>query len=200
MDDTVHSHYGDEQQDRQPGELGQNVRRLRKARGWTLSETRARSGISVSTLSKVENGQLSLTFSNLEKLATGFGVDISELFDKPGKPTSILSATTRGSGPVHETDNYRHEYLCQDFSGRKMTPFATQVHARSLVEFGPFLKHPGQEFLYVLEGAIDLFVADEAPKRLRAGDSAYFDSGRGHAAISIGAGDAMTLSVIIKKG
>lgn len=177
-------------------ELGKNARRLRKARGWTLSETMKRSGISVSTLSKVENGQLSLTFSNLEKLARGLDVDISELFDKHGAETSFVTTTTRESGVRHETKNYCHEYLCQDFSGRKMTPFVTRVIARDLQEFGPLLSHPGQEFLYVLEGTIDLVIEGEEPLRLRAGDSAYFDCGKGHAAISVGPGEALTLSVI----
>ena len=61
---------------RQSSLLGSNLRRLRAERGWTLAETAKRTGLSVGTLSKVENGLLSLPFANLSRLAGGFGVPV----------------------------------------------------------------------------------------------------------------------------
>ncbi len=63
-----------------PAQLGPALRALRQAQGWKLRDVAERSGLSVSTLSKVERGQLSLTYDRLIQLADGLDVDISTLF------------------------------------------------------------------------------------------------------------------------
>ena len=50
-----------------------------------------------------------------------------------------------------------------------------------VAEFGGLIRHPGEEFSYVLEGELDFHSELYAPVRLRAGDSIYFDSEMGHA-------------------
>jgi transcriptional regulator with XRE-family HTH domain len=178
--------------------LGAQLRRLRRRRGWTLAEVSARSGLAISTLSKVENDRISLTYHNLAKLAVGLELDLSDFFtpgaiaDRRGR--RILCR--RGQGRLHESANYAHEYLCAELPGRRMVPMFTRVKARRLAEFGPLIRHPGEEFMFVLKGAVDLHIADEDPVRLRAGDSFYFDGRAGHAALSIGKEDAQVLTVI----
>jgi transcriptional regulator with XRE-family HTH domain len=60
--------------------LGQLIRRLRQHNGWTLKDLSKRSGIPVSTLSKVEHDQMSLTYDKLFLLSKGLGMRMSELF------------------------------------------------------------------------------------------------------------------------
>ena len=60
--------------------LAARVKALRARRGWTVTETARRAGVSVSMLWKVENGQTELTYSKLAKLAEGLEVPIGELF------------------------------------------------------------------------------------------------------------------------
>jgi transcriptional regulator with XRE-family HTH domain/mannose-6-phosphate isomerase-like protein (cupin superfamily) len=178
--------------------LGEGVRRLRRQRGWTLAELSAKTGLAISTLSKVENDQISLTYHNLAKLASGMDLDIADFFgpEPPGGARGRQALCRRGAGPVHETANYAHEYLCAGLPGRQMVPLCSRVKARSLEAFGETIAHPGDEFIYVLEGAIDLHVGGGRPVRLRAGDSYYFDGRAGHAAVSVGIGDALILTVI----
>jgi len=57
----------------QPLDLGARVRDLRKARNWTLEQAAGQAGLARSTLSKIENGQMSPTYEALKKLATGLG-------------------------------------------------------------------------------------------------------------------------------
>ena len=177
--------------------LGVLVRTLRLEHGWTLAQLSNRCGLAISTISKVENNQISLTFDNLLKLSEGFGIDVGDLFT-PGQAGRLetTAATPRGAGPVHETANYAHEYLCTDLARRRMIPITSRVKARTLRAFGPLLRHPGQEFVYVLKGLVDLVLEGSQTRRLRAGDSFYFDSGRGHALLSAGRGDATVLSVM----
>ena len=180
------------------GELGDMIRRLRETRRWTLAEASRRCGLSLSTISRIENNQLSLTFGNLVKLANGFDVDVADLFhpDVTDANSNSWTLTRHGEGQRHDSDNYEYSYLCSDYNMRRMVPVINTVKSRSLQQFGALLAHPGQEFIYVLEDAIDLILADTGTIRLRAGDSFYFNCNIPHALISVGSGDARVLSVI----
>ncbi len=59
--------------------LGDILRDIRSRNHWTLAEVSAMTGLAVSTLSKVENNQMQLTYDRLIQLAQGISVDIAEL-------------------------------------------------------------------------------------------------------------------------
>jgi transcriptional regulator with XRE-family HTH domain len=184
---------------RRRGELlGDRLRELRKQRGWTLAQVSSRTGLAISTLSKVEHNQISLTYQNLAKLADGLELDLADLFTPEAiGDTAGRSVICRyGGGRLHETTNYAHEYLCVEILHRRMVPLYTNVKARSIEEFGELIRHPGEEFVFIVEGAVDLYLDDAEPTRLRAGDSCYFDARKGHAFISVGVGNAVILSVL----
>lgn len=178
--------------------LGLRLRRLRRERKWTLADVSDRTGLAISTLSKVERNQISLTYNRLAKLAEGLELDVANFFtaqtieDRFGR----RSHSARGTGQVLSTPNYAHEYLVAELLNRKMIPMFTRIKTRSIEEFGPLDRHPGEEFVYILEGVVDIYIEPEEPLRLRAGDCCYFDARAGHAAISVGIGDAYALSII----
>ena len=178
--------------------LGDRLRAIRKQRKWTLADLRDQTGLAISTLSKVENNKISLTYEKLASLASGLELDLADLLtpNSLGMVVGHSTITRRGEGRHHETANYGHEYLCVDLAGRRMVPLVSRIKARSLDEFGPLIAHPGEEFVYALEGSIDIHVEGSGPVRLRPGDSFYFDPRLGHALISVGHGDAFVLSVI----
>lgn len=180
------------------GELGDLIRRLRETRRWTLADASQRCGLSASTISRIENNQLSLSFGNLVKLADGFEIDVADLFhpDMGESTVPAWTMTRNGEGRAHESTQYSYTYLCSDYDARRMVPVISDVKARSLKEFGPLLSHPGQEFIYVLEDALDLVLEDVGTFRLRAGDSFYFNCSIPHALISVGSGQARVLSTI----
>ena len=76
-----------------------------------------------------------------------------------------------------------------------MVPILVRVKARSIEEFGDLLRHSGEEFIYVLEGTIEVHTAVYEPVVLKAGESIYLDSSMGHAYISVGEGQAKILGV-----
>ena len=76
-----------------------------------------------------------------------------------------------------------------------MIPFKSRIRARSFDDFPGWVRHSGEEFLLVLEGAIDLYSEHYEPLRLRAGDSVYYDSAMGHACVSVSEEDALILWV-----
>ncbi|PMS13933.1 helix-turn-helix domain-containing protein [Trinickia caryophylli] len=183
--------------ERQVGTLAQTLRRLRTHAHLTLQQLGERSSISVSTLSKIENGQLSPTYEKIAALAIGLGVEVSELFNQTPKPVPLgrRSITKAGSGVVHETDQYVYEVLNADLAGKRFVPLFTTIKAHSIGEFRSLLRHDGEEFLYVLEGTVIVNTEFYAPSTLSKGDAMYFDSTMGHACISGTDEDAKVLWV-----
>jgi len=166
--------------------LAATLRRLRQEAGLNLNELAQRSDLAASTLSKIENAQMSPTYETILSLASGLGVDVTELFaHKPSAPVSGRRTVTRkGEGATLKTGPYEYELLCADIARKKLVPLLTRINAHSIKEFNTLVTHPGEEFIYVLEGTVVLHTDLYAPTELKAGDSCYFDSLMGHALVS----------------
>jgi transcriptional regulator with XRE-family HTH domain len=150
-----------------------------------------------STLSKIENGQMSPTFEVLQKLAAGLEVDLDEMLTAPRQvpPSGRRSITRAGRGPRHQTSTYAHEFLCTDLTHKLIVPSKTRVRARSVEDFPDWVRHDGDDFLLVLEGSVELHTEFYAPVTLEQGDSIYYDAQMGHICISTSAKDALVLWV-----
>ncbi len=181
----------------QPLDLGVRVRELRKARAWTLEQAAKKAGLARSTLSKIENGQMSPTYDALKKLAVGLQISIPQLFTAPreGQINGRLGVTKSGQGTAQATVTYEHELLADTLTKKQMLPYRARVRARSMEEFEGWVRHDGEEFLYVLTGVIRLYTEFYEPIEMRRGDSAYYDATMGHNVVSISPEDAMILWV-----
>lgn len=177
--------------------LAQRLRALRQARAWTLKQAAEATGVSASTLSKIENSLLSPTYDNLIKIAAGLNLDVAELFTASDAHmgTGRRSLSRQGEGRQYETPYYDHRLLCTALSHKRMMPFHTRVKARSFDEFQDWSRHGGEEFVYVLEGEVQLYTEFYEPARLKAGESFYIDSRMGHRVISLSPDDAIVLWV-----
>jgi transcriptional regulator with XRE-family HTH domain len=180
---------------------GAVLKALRRKYGWTLAEVSRRTGLPTSTLSKIEHDKMSLTFDKLSRISAGLRIDISTLFggddsaDSRGGAGGRRSIARSGEGKAIETRSYSHLYPAWDLLNKNMIPIVAELHAHSLEEFGELIRHPGEEYAYVLEGEVDLHTSLYAPVRLKAGDSIYFDSGMGHAYIAATDGLCRVLSL-----
>ncbi len=183
----------------QPHQLGKRIRDLRRSRNWTLDEASRRTGLAKSTLSKIENHQMSPTFEAVQKLAAGLGIDVPQLFapSAEGRSSGRRTLTRKDEGQPHPTVTYEHELLSTELSRKKMIPFKSRVRARSFSDFPDWVRHDGEEFLLVLEGTVELHTEFYEPVALACGDSVYYDSGMGHAVISISEEDALILWVSV---
>ena len=181
----------------EPLELGTRVRELRKARNWTLEQAAQQAGLARSTLSKIENGQMSPTYDALKKLAVGLEISVPQLFTPPvkGQINGRLAITKNGQGAAHPTTTYEHELLAETLTKKQMLPYRARVRARKIEEFDGWVRHDGEEFLYVLTGVIQLYTEFYEPIEMRRGDSAYYDASMGHNVISISDDDATILWV-----
>lgn len=175
-----------------PGRL---VRGIRKDLGLTLAEASTRTGISVSTLSKLETGKMSLSYEKLIRLRDGLGFDARQVLtahrpeDTPRPdvvPSGRRSITRRGDGPEMESNNYRYQFPASELIDPAMKPMFIDVNIRSIDDFGELIRHPGEEFVLVLEGECVFHSELYKPTHLNTGDSMYFDASAGHAYIAAG--------------
>ena len=186
--------------------LGDALKQLRKRNGWTLAEISRRSGLSISALSKVQNGQMSLTYDKLVALSAGLGVDVTYFFSpeaaetaaEPGGRSMVTgrrSVHRDGDGARVSTPVYDHTYLASELSHKLMAPILVDLKARTLEEFGPLMRHPGEEFTVVMEGRVEVCTEFYAPVELEKGDGIYIDSTMAHAYLAADDGRCRVLSV-----
>jgi len=184
-----------------PPTLGAVMRGIRSRGGWTLKEMSAKSGIPVSTLSKVEHDRLTLSYDKLQQLSQRLNIRMSDLFaegSEDGAPrvTGRRSVGTIESAVRVTTDNYDYHYLCTDLRQKRMIPILTRIRAHSASEFGELVHHQGEEFIYVLEGRIEVHSEFYDPVALDVGQGIYLDSSMGHAyVVGEGCDEALVLGV-----
>jgi transcriptional regulator with XRE-family HTH domain len=178
------------------------IRTMRRARGWSLSVLSERSKIATSTLSKIENNSLSLTYDRLCAIAEAFEMSLSEFLAGPEESAHADGASARfvlerrGAGERVDTPGYLYEYLCTGLRSKQIVPTLSKVKARTLQEFGPLLKHPGEEFVFVIKGKVEVHTEVYSPEKLEAGDSLYLDSRMGHAYLNAAEGETLILSAM----
>jgi transcriptional regulator with XRE-family HTH domain len=181
--------------------LGSLLRALRDRNGWTLKEMSERTDIPVSTLSKVEHDRLTLTYDKLVLLSQRLNIRISELFADPDEVVEAAVTARRSIGSMDEavrvnTKNYDYYYLCPELRRKRMIPILTRIRAKSAEEFGSLVTHSGEEYIYVLEGGIQVLTQFYDPVVLHVGESIYIDSTMGHAYVTAeGCDEALVLGV-----
>ncbi|WP_028865460.1 helix-turn-helix domain-containing protein [Psychromonas aquimarina] len=181
----------------EPLKLGKRLKEIRKSFGLTLEEASQKTGLARSTLSKIENEQISPTFQAMQKLANGLQVDIPQLFAPPKQVTATgrRDITRSEEGKAHPTSTYEHELLATQLTNKKMMPFKSRIRARSFDDYGDWIRHDGEEFLLVLQGEINFFSEFYEPVNLSEGDSVYYDANMGHMLASVSEEDALILWV-----
>jgi len=161
----------------------------------------AKTGIPVSTLSKVEHDRLTLTYDKLQQLSQRLNIRMSDLFAENDEAAAPKVTARRSIGRLDralhiETPNYDYFYLSTELRGKLMIPLLTRIRARSLEEFGELVRHPGEEIVYVIEGSIEVHTQFYDPVVLTRGESIYIDSTMGHAyLVADGCDEALVLGV-----
>jgi transcriptional regulator with XRE-family HTH domain len=169
--------------------LGSLLRGLRARHDWTLKQMSERTGIPVSTLSKVEHDRLTLTYDKLLQLSEKLNIRMSELFaestDAPEPAVTARRSIGRKDQAIRvNTSNYDYFYLCPELRRKRMVPIQVEIRAKSLTEFGELVRHAGEEFVFVVEGKIIVHTEFYDPITLGTGESIYIDSNMGHAYVA----------------
>jgi transcriptional regulator with XRE-family HTH domain len=183
--------------------LGRLIAQVRRRNRWTLRQMSEKVGIPLSTLAKVESDRLSLSYDKLQQLASRLGMSLTELVsdadrsaDAKSRPVTARRSLTHAANSVRvTTPNYDYEYLCADLRSKRMVPLLARIRARDIGEFGEPVRHRGEEFVYVLEGTIEVHLQFYTPQTLTAGQGIYLDSSMGHAYTAKNCESALVLAV-----
>ena len=135
----------------------------------------------MSTISKAERGDIALTYDKFAALTHALALDFDTMFGRPAPAGAMTpSFTPAGQQMVYDTPNYAYGMLANDLTGKRMVPVRGRIHARKLSDFADYIRHSGEEFVFVLSGELELRFENGHAYRLGAGDSLYFDSAVGH--------------------
>jgi transcriptional regulator with XRE-family HTH domain len=180
---------------------GAVLKALRKQRGWTLADVSERTGLPIATLSRVENDRMSLTFEKLVRLSDGLQVDFAELMNSTAKAGPVGDGGTRraivraGEGKEVDIPQGNYLYVASELLNKRIIPIVAEVRAKDVSEYDEFMRHPGEEYVYVLEGTLEIHTEVYTPARLEKGDSMYFDSAMAHAYVAVGSKPCRIISI-----
>ena len=178
--------------------FGDHVRAYRKTAGLTLTQLSEQSGLSISALSKIENGQMSPTFYNLMRLAEGLGIHIADLVtiaEARGAPEQRMAVTRKEERQFTPAEHYSFAALCGGLDFQRMKPMVTRVSPASDGAEVENVAHDGEEFINVLKGNVEIRSDGWDPIILKEGDCIYFDSTIPHCYVSTGPEDAEVMVI-----
>jgi transcriptional regulator with XRE-family HTH domain len=173
--------------------VGKRLRELRLGRCLPLKSLAKLSGLSINTLSLIENNRTSPSVSTLQQLAKALEIPIMAFFEV--EPTSKQVVYTswykRGEG---QAENVRLENLGKGLARNAVQPFIVTLEpgADSGVQM---IVHTGHEFVYVLSGRI-MYVIDEKPYLLDPSDSLVFESHLPHRWKNISEGESQIILIL----
>lgn len=172
---------------------------LRSENGWTLAEVSKKTGVSISALSKIENGQSQPAYSVLTRLSAGLGLDFTDLLEgrsvRPNFARAARTINRRGDGKRLENDIGVYRLLATELAAKALTPMVIDIPPQADTAAPARSAHSGEEFVYVLSGAVIFEMAPYAPVVLAEGDTVYFDAASEHSFYSTGPGKAQILSI-----
>lgn len=179
--------------------VGRALQRLRKGRDWTLAAVSEKTGVAVSTLSKIENNQSSPSYDVLIRLAEGLDMGLFELLRGESFSTFASGARTvtkSGQGVPYETPLGQYQALSAELAKKAMQPSLIRL-PEGKREPDMLSCHGGEEFVYVIRGAARFFMDPYTPVILEQGDSVHFDSLMPHGFTAVGEEEAWILAISV---
>lgn len=179
--------------------VGAAIREQRQKHGLTIAQVAEQAEVSRGMLSKIENGQTTAGMDTLARIARALGVSMSMLFSKYDATTTAAQHIKKGAGMevVRRGTKSGHTYqlLAYDQGPVKVfEPFLITIADDS--ERYPTFEHPGNEFLYMLEGQLEYRVGQET-YLLEPGDALSFQGEVPHGPERLAKCPIKFLSVIV---
>jgi len=185
-----------EEQQQVYADIAKRLRGLRDAMGIDVAETAKRTGFSTEKVEEYESGTVEIPASYIFVISKTFGVDANVIMSGTESHLHNYTLVKSGHGMVIDRrKDYDYMSLAYRFVGRKMEPFLVTVPPKNADQM-TFNEHPGQEFIYLLEGSIEVALGDKV-HTMEAGDCLYLDSHIPHAMRALNNKPAIFLDVLI---
>ena len=163
----------------QIAQIAERVRTLREISGISQESLAGHLGISPDEYRNLESGKVDISVASLLTLSHAMNVELGALLTGENPRLHQYCVVRKGHGVrVERMKQYKYENLAYNFIHKMAEPFIVTAEP----DEGPvtFNSHPGQEFNYVLEGAMTVYFEDHTIL-LKEGDTIYFDSSHRHA-------------------
>ena len=183
--------------------IGDRIKGLRVKKGMSIEDVSQKAGISESIISGIEDHTVSPPLGDIVSLAEVFKITVGELFgDSADSPFCIVrsdgrKAVSRFSSTVGKSGGYSYESLGYQKQNRQMEPFLVTLTPADVPQVEPN-QHVGEEIIFVLEGQVEVRLADHTDI-LNPGDSIYYDSTLPHVVSCHGDDPALIFAVIYAK-
>ena len=182
-----------------PTSVGERVRRVREEKNLTLEDVAERTGLDSEYLDRIETEQVSPPLGALIRIAKALDMKLGRFISTGEvKPFTVVRkderrVISRYTSAQEDQYGYTYESLAPDKKDRHMEPFVvTLVPSKARTDVS---SHAGQEFIYVLEGAMEVTLEDHT-EVLHPGDSIYYDSSVPHLVTCHGDQQAVILAVL----
>jgi transcriptional regulator with XRE-family HTH domain len=181
--------------------IADKIKEARKNKGLTLAQLSEEVGLSKGLLSRIENNQVSPPIATLSKIARGLEVPISIFFkdnDSDQEGYAVTYSNERKQVVRRGTKiGFTYFSLTSMKSRHVIEPFIVKYPVIAK-EPNVLFDHPGEEFLLVLKGEMELVYGKEKI-RLEAGDSIHFDPSTPHRGQNTGNEEAECLVIVVGK-
>jgi len=160
--------------------VGERIKTLREQKGLQLKDMADRTGFSTALISQMENHLVSPSLGTLIKLAKALDVKVGDFFGEvQAEPYTIVRkderrTVSRFASKEGVKYGYSYEALGFEMKNRHMEPFIVTLEPATL-KTSKVSSHEGEEFIYVLEGEMEVIFGNHADV-LFPGDSIYYDS------------------------
>jgi len=179
-------------------DIGRRLYVLRDSMEISKESMAAKLHVSQAEYGAYEQGLKDFSFSFLYNAADVLGVDVLDLISGESPKLSRCAIVRKGKGyDIVREDEYDYKHLAFTFRGKKSEPFLVTIEPLPEETAPEKHAHDGQEFNYILSGAVRFYLGDEVFD-LFEGDSVYFDAGIQHATRALNERTAAFLAVVMK--
>ena len=183
-------------------ELGKKIKQIRENHEMSVEELAAQSQCSSEVITSIESGDLIPSLTPLIKIARALGVRLGTFLDDAPQTGPVMARKGESEQVIHFSGKEDHpDTSALDFyplasgkTDRHMEPFIIDVHPPGTEEH-KLSSHEGEEFIYVMDGEIEILYGQER-YLVPAGDSIYYDSIVPHDLHAYGSNDAKILAVV----
>ena len=163
--------------------VGSKIKGLRETKNLSVEEIAESTGLSVEQITSIENDQNLPSLGPLIKIARALGVRLGTFMDDNDSLGPVVtraedrekdSSISFSNGAVDARKHMEYHPLAQQKAGRHMEPFIIDINPADNLDY-KLSAHEGEEFIYVMEGEIEVEYGKEK-YLLKQGDSIYYDS------------------------
>lgn len=156
-------------------DIGSKIKELRTSKKMTLKELSEKTDLSIGYLSQLERGLTSVAISSLENISKALDTELSYFFEPPTANNKRITRSFEQKLSIVENERFIYYNLGNDVETKNISPFLITILPNTTTEEKIPYTHEGEEFVYVLEGVLTVFLENQKHE-LYPGDSMHINS------------------------